>query len=340
MHQKLEVTVGDKGILSFNLKDVSQDLYWINIDGNQACTVDYNMSPKILTEIDYTCNSQVYGKIGISATFANNLCPDYLVQSTKQEKFTGDASLGIPNVEVGGGGAYAIYSFDEAYVDAKKKEAEAQYSDITGWKTRQRLRYMLIPGDDKGQKIAKFTIVTVKETYEVALPLEETDPKNPSLNKDNSLDTNAFQAKKVESVSGESNIDPNTTIGYPDLYGNRINRPTSVYNIFNLNDSNSIQVAFRKAVRQTRGHDMSGKVMKYTDSGAIFQPESGVGGPQDLDIFSGNGTLFTDMDMWHCYKGVVIGGKGYIKEQEPTPFCKMMNEMEFRAFYGLSLIHI
>ena len=145
---------------------------------------------------------------------------------------------------------------------------------------------------------------------------------------------NAFQAKKVESVSGESNIDPNTTIGYPDLYGNRINRPTSVYNIFNLNDSNSIQVAFRKAVRQTRGHDMSGKVMKYTDSGAIFQPESGVGGPQDLDIFSGNGTLFTDMDMWHCYKGVVIGGKGYIKEQEPTPFCKMMNEMEFRAFYG------
>jgi hypothetical protein len=330
MHQKLEVTVGDKGILSFNLKDISQDLYWINIDGNQACTVDYNMSPKILTEIDYTCNSQAYGKLGIAQTFANNLCPDYLFQSTRQYNFTGNASLGIPNVEVGGGGSFAIYSFDEAYIDAKKEEAEAQYPDITGWKTRQRLRYMLIPGDNKGQKISKFTIVTVKETYEVALPLEETDPKNPSLNKDNSLDTNPFSAKRDDGDPETSN----DRIGYPDFYGRKSNRPTSVYNIFNLNDSDSIQVMFRKAVRQTRGHDMSGKVMKYTQNGSIYQPETGVGGPQDLDIFSGNGTLFTDMDMWHCYKAVVKGGTGYIEEQEPTPFCKMMNEMEFRAFYG------
>lgn len=330
MHQKLEVTVGDKGILSFNLKDISQDLYWINIDADQACTVDYNMSPKILTEIDYTCNSQAYGSLGIAQTFANNLCPDYLFQSTRQYNFTGNASLGIPNVEVGGGGAFAIYSFDEDYVNMKKEEAEAQYPDITGWKTRQRLRYMLIPGDDKGQKISKFTIVTVKETYEVALPLEETDPTNESLNKDNSLDVVTFQPDKDDRTGEPVLLQP----GLPDFSGRRAGRPANVYNIFNLNDSNSIQVAFRKAVRQTRGHDMSGKVMRYTENGSIYQPETGVGGPQELDIFSGNGTLFTDMDLWHCYKAVVKGGTGYLEEQETTPFCKMMNEMEFRAFYG------
>ena len=108
---------------------------------------------------------------------------------------------------------------------------------------------------------------------------------------------------------------------------------TRVYNIFNLDNTSSLKVQFRKIPRQLRGVDLSNTVQRYGRAGLYRQTNAAnPPGPTEVDIISGEGSLNNDFYIWKC-----IERNRTTKQAEDSTlpdFLKLQNEMAYRAFYG------
>lgn len=310
------VTTNSDNSLSISYQDVGNDLYWINIDANQSCSVAGDMSPKILIKTKYRCSSGAFNIANIQMSVSNNICPDFILGT-----FLGDTANGV-NENFKSEVQNYTYEFSESYAETQKAYYESLYPSIKGWKTELRERVIRFNSDNINTSTGILeTILYIEETYLVAIPLEETitDPnefKTKLEYNDHSIDVESFQGR---------------TIGLVDTEGQGVGRPTKVVNIFNLDNINTLKVNFKKIIRQTRGHDLSGTIFRYGSFSTYRQTNAAQPpAPTDIDVTSGQGSLFGDLHLWHCYKVE----DGLFKKDEVSPFLKLQNEMEFRSAYG------
>lgn len=310
------VTTNNDGSLSVSYQEVGNDLYWINIDANQSCSVAGDMSPKILIKTKYRCSSGAFNISNIQMSVSNNICPDFILGT-----FPGDTADNINETFKSEVQNYT-YEFSDSYAQSQKGYYESLYPSIKGWKLENRERVIRFNSDNINTSTGIMeTILYIEETYWVALPIEDTitDPeefKTKLEYNDHSIDIESFQGRRI---------------GLVDTDGQGVGKPTKVVNIFNLDSTNSLMVNFKKVIRQSRGHDLSGTVFRYGSFSTYRQTNAAQPpGPTDIDVTSGQGSLFGELHLWHCYK--VEDGK--FKKDEVSPFLKLQNEMEFRSAYG------
>lgn len=311
------------GSLSIQEDVIGDDNYWINIDTEQFCSVADEMTPKVLVKTEVLCIPILrLGFVGLPPD--HNICPAF---------GWGNASSngGYAESFNGNGNAY-VYAFDDTAVQAKKSELESQYPSIAGWGKSNRTRIMYAYGDSLDFKTKNAsTVIRITEEYEIALPVEETIDSNwhtnPALYNDHTIDIDP------SALSGSSG----KPLGY---IGNEGSHPGKVINIFNLDNTDTLKVNFRRIPRMIRGKDRSGQVQRIDKYGNRYpSPEpSSFGGtlnagslmPIDIDITDGN-YMINDMYAWHCFRKDKNGK--FIPESVPDYF-KLLNEMEFRGFFG------
>lgn len=114
-----------------------------------------------------------------------------------------------------------------------------------------------------------------------------------------------------------------------DGNGGRTGKPTRVHNIFNLDDTTSLKVKFRKMPRQIRGIDLLGTVFRYGKNGLYRQLNPG--NPiVPIDMGSSEHQI-NNLYVWECLQKAT---NGTLEKTSVPDFFKVMNEMMFRAFYG------
>ena len=113
-----------------------------------------------------------------------------------------------------------------------------------------------------------------------------------------------------------------------DYTGGRDTKPSRVHNIFNLDDVGNLFVQFRKIPRMIKGVDYRNTVYRYGVNGSVFRPIVGEVPPVEVATDSSLNNLFY---YWQCLQR---NEKGEWKYANLPDFYKILNEMEFRGFFG------
>jgi hypothetical protein len=283
-------------------ENISDNYYWINIDPKQSISIAEEMRPRILKSIKYRCQSvnAAFSAVGVGAQVLdfNNVCPDFLSLGTiagSNSDFTIDD------------GAYKL---KQNILDAKKTEWELKGASY-GWKDQIITRRFRVNSDKNIKNIIENTdfLVEAEEIYEVAqTAIENGGP--------------------LEGDDGSADI---VLGGLLDSNGSR-NGATRVYNIFNLDDTASLKVQFRKAPRSMRGIDAIGTVLRYGEN-ISYRPQNRP--PLDpLDIFGVDRpeSLINNFYQWKCLQK--NPSNNMINDASTPDFFKLLNEMIFRTFFG------
>jgi hypothetical protein len=289
--------------LNIEYEKVSDNYYWINIDPKQSCSIAEEMRPRILKSIKYNCRptnpSQSTG--GVPLSTLNNICPDpNPINGAEHDNFTIEASVGQTS-----------YIFKEEFIEQEK--IKWRQKKVTEWTEQQLERKFRINGDKNITSFAnnEELLIEVTETYYVAI--EPT----PSLAKND--------------FSGDARGDLLNGIDRAQMVG----KPTRVYNIFNLDDINNLQIQFRKVPRLMRGIDFIGTVLRYGENSSYRPQRSGGAGSiiNPTDIFNSRPeSLINNFYQWKCYQKNPTTQK--IDEAQMPEFFHLLNEMIFRAFFG------
>lgn len=320
---EIVVNQNSNGSLTTQENVIGDDNYWINIDTEQFCSVADEMTPKVLVKTRVECIPIIQvNNVPIPAD--HNICPAFAQGSaSSQGGYTESYNGQITHFE---------YTFDAAAIEAEKQNIQSNYSSIAGWKSSGRTRIMYAFGESLDTRTNYVSsVLRITEEYQIAVPIEETIDSNwhtnSSLYNDHTID-----------------IDPaalSTSSGSPLGYIGNEGRPGKVINIFNLDSTNTLKVNFRRIPRSIRGRDRSGQVQRIDKYGNRYaSPEASMGFagnvdsgsliPQDIDIADGK-YLINDMYAWYCFRK---DKDGTLQPETVPDYFKLLNEMEFRAFFG------
>lgn len=338
----------------------SSDYYWINIDPKQTCTLANEMNPRVLVSTKYKC----YYSYSNSITFPvnNNVCPRFATGGgTGFLEGIIDSIFGRTSnndEEIDAGGTEFTYTINQEDIDQQKSDLETKYSQISGWETVNIERVFTVNNDSDiaASKAGIFIpfediIVEAIETYEVAIPWHKNADTFPGeLMDDGSADgvditDSASTGGTADSGSqnpidgtNEDSASPNTfstlanqylsRVGLMDYTGSRNMEPNRVYNIFNLDEIQNLKVQFRKIPRMIKGVDFRNTVYRYGLGGSIFRPIVGEIPPIEVATNSSLNNLFY---YWQCLQRDQYGDWKYTTLPD---FYKLLNEMQFRGFYG------
>jgi hypothetical protein len=289
------------GALSVNYEDVSDNYYWINIDPKQSCSLAEEDCPKVLVKTTYKCG---YAN-AVSSPINNNICPGNFMGGSKEPTSGGDVNIGIGSSPGGlnGSDMVAIYEIPEAIVNQQKQDYQSKYSNIK-WKKNHIIERTFFVNDD-AEVGSQDLVVRTTEVYELAVPISSDSFKNDE--------------------SADSDPDKNGLLSV----GGGSSRPlTRVYNIFNLDDQQTLKVRFRKVPRQVRSIDLYTTVHKYGTSGTDFRPNSSFEAPPELTVGQALNNYFY---IWQCLQK---DKNNRLKETTTPPFLQLQNEMLYRAFFG------
>lgn len=332
--------VNENGSISLIENNIGNDYYWINIDSEQFCSVADDMTPKVLVETKVSCIPTIYAGliVQIPQAFDNNICPAFAQGSASRE--TDDAESYEGDI------LKFTYKFDEAHIGTIKNEIMNEFPSIKGWKRGDRTRVIYGYGPSLNSNTNYVShVIEIREIYDVAIPLEETIDSDwhttPGLYNDHTIDIDPDAVQvAIEDSEGGFNFDDGSAffnngkpLGYISFLGRR-SRPGKVVNIFNLDDTNTLKVNFRKIPRSIRGKDFYGQIKRYDQFGnKASSPQASLGSPLvPIDIGeNGEDVLLNDMYAWHCFRKDRDGK--LIQESVPDYF-KILNEIEFRSFYG------
>lgn len=311
----------------------NQNYYWINIDPKQSCSLSEELRPKVLKSTKYSCaflNPNIDSTIVNSVN--NNICPRDV---TTKVKDGGDENLKLDSNPSFGtdfplGQTYGYY-IPQNKIDQEKKRLQDKYPSIAGWRQQSITRafYMNSTADIVDVASNPDYVIYVYETYDIALPKEHTIPLTESLKQgifknDGSVDINFIQGWSEGCGSSPGGI------GLLDSFGFRNKGPSRLCNIFNLDDTSTIRVKFRKIPRVSRGIDFLGSIFRYAPRSQYRQKNTG--NPlQPKETTVGQGSLNNHMYLWECLE--LDKDSKLIKTDLPD-LMKIMNEMTFRAFYG------
>jgi hypothetical protein len=288
---------------------MSDNYYWINIDPKQSCSLAEDVSLKILKKTTYTCSyaNGLFNNVGLELVPNNNICPSKIVASEGKEQITSRVNS-------------VTYTIPTPVVEDKKRF----YNDRNySWKEYTIERRFMINNDITPDGLPTQDILVVaRETYDLAIP------PNENFN-DGSADINDVANSDC---SPPCRCGGNTNgKGLVAMFGpaaSRIGKSTRVYNIFNLDNINTLKVQFRKVPRQIRGIDYNTTVHKYSSDGGTFRPLISVDTPTEI---SSGETLNNNFYCWECLQA--SQGKMVIQSSIPD-FLKLQNEMIYRAFFG------
>ena len=297
------------------------NFYWINIDPKQSCTLASEMNPRVLTKTEYNCRYAYSDSFTFPAN--NNVCPRFANGSTG---FGTPGTIDGSDEHLDAGGVDFTYSVPIWIVNEQKKKIEEENpGKIEGWTTIQIERVFTVNNDSdiKAAKGGVFIpsqdiIVEAVETYEVALPKQKG---YYSMSDDGSAD------------GVDKSTDPDVTtprLGLMDYTGGRDRTATRVYNVFNLDMTDELQVQFRKIPRMIKGVDYRNTVYRYGVAGSAFRPLVGEVAPVEVSTDSSLNNLFY---YWQCLQRNTVGEWKYT--DLPDTF-KLFNEMMFRGFFGSS----
>lgn len=326
--QKANIVVNSDKSLSITYEKVSDDYYWINIDPKQSISIAEEMRPKVLKSIKYICSNTnpAFNTGGVDISDFNNICPDWL----RVDGLEND----IMTVQADSQGT--TYSFKEDFITTQKESWEDR---IWGWKTQTIERRFRINADQSipGRGIDRTNsevLVTAIETYEVALDQIEGGIKN-------AIDAGLSKTEAIELLIEEglmkNDFSGDIYGGLKDGIGNFVSKPSRVYNIFNLDDTNELKVQFRKAPRSMRGIDAIGTILRYGEN-MSYRPQSRP--PLDpLDAWGIGRTesLINNFYQWKCLQKDPLAtpdSGGSLVEAKTPEFFKLLNEMVFRNFFG------
>ena len=321
---------GTPGPIYVKLNDINQNLYWINIDPKQSCSIAEEMCPKILKSTTYNCIPLTETTLFIHAN--NNICADFLAMQKTKIEDGGEVNIEIANPFGNFYRGYR-YSVPTEIIESQKTAIQAKYPSVFGWTEFVRHRTFNINTDKNLDGIwngPRDIQVKVEEVYYIGLPEHMMSTTFIPSKTDSSADS--------QSVPGIDTCLPNGPgglKGFGLLTAQNTRVPyTRVYNIFNLDDTNFLKVQFRKVPRQLRGVDLSNTVYRYGKAGPYRQTNFGnPPSPTELDIVSGEGSLNNDFYIWKCVEKDIVTKQARASTSLPE-FLQLQNEMAFRAFYG------
>ena len=312
-----------------NLSGVNDNLFWINIDPKQSCSIAEEMCPKVLKSTTYNCIPLTETTIFVHAN--NNICTDFLAKPQTQIDDGGVVDVKITNPV---GNSYRGYQYviPTGVVETQKAALKTTYPSIYGWAKFTRHRTFNINTDKNLDAVwngARDILVNVEEEYDIGLPEHMASHSYIPTTTDLSADAQFVSGIPICSPAG-----PGGLAGSGLLTASNSRVPyTRVYNIFNLDNTDTLKVQFRKIPRQLRGVDLSNTVYRYGRAGAYRQTNPGnPPSPSELDISSGEGSLNNDFYIWKCIERD-YGTNKAIDTTLPD-FLKLQNEMAYRAFYG------
>jgi|688.fasta_scaffold00279_27 hypothetical protein len=305
-NQNSNNTVGE-GSLSITYEDISDNYYWINIDPKQSCSIAEEDCPKILIKTQYVCG---YANAA-SGPLDNNICPGNMLAGGQIPVSGGAVSLGAGSIPGGlfGSDMRITYEIPQVTIDKQKQEYETKYPNIK-WKTNHIVERTFFVNDDFAAGTQDL-VVRATETYLLAVPCHIKTDNNP-------IPTSCYKNDGSADVSK----------GLAGPFGSRQNTLTRVYNIFNLDDQNTLKVRFRKVPRQVRSIDYYTTVYKYGSAGTEFRPNSSFESPPELNIGQSLNNYFY---VWQCLQK---DQNNQLQYSTTPDFLKLQNEMLYRAFFG------
>ena len=125
---KNEIVKNSDSSLSVKYNSVNDDVYWINIDPKQGCSLAYEELPKILKKVTYKC----FPVVGVIMDFdAINICPRYILPPGFYEgKIKTDGDEIFEN-----DGDTFVYSITEDKIETWKKGYQNTYGIVDDqWK--------------------------------------------------------------------------------------------------------------------------------------------------------------------------------------------------------------
>jgi len=317
------------GPIFIKLSGINDNLFWINIDPKQSCSIAEEMCPKVLKSLIYNCLPLTETTLFNNPN--NNICPGFLLRNLE--------GGGVVNLDYDRDNVFNNrftsyhYTIPSGTIQAQKQALEEQYPSINAWAEFTRYRTFNINSDQNFDKVwngPRDLLVKVQEIYDIGLPEHMTSIQGftPSVN-DGSADYVEATGLELCPPLGPGAIRGS---GLLTAQGKRVPL-TRVYNIFNLDDTTSLKVQFRKIPRQLRGVDLSNTVYRYGRAGVFRQTNpANPPGPTETDIVSGEGSLNNQFYVWQCIEKNAATKKADISTL--PNFFKLQNEMAYRAFYG------
>lgn len=299
--------------------------YWINIDPKQSCVLDFASNPKVLESTEYNCIRANESLLNAAVTVAadNNVCPDFAAKERVPQfpsEPIGDEGFSINNRKY-------KYMIPFNTVETQKNSFVSQYPAITGWTTFTKERYFNINADNSLGFEGQGTEITVQSTEKYLIP----QINNTLSGNDMSADIAAVEGIPV----CQTNLGSPGGSGLlgPDYTTSRVGKSTRVQNILNLDNTNSIEVQFKRVPRLLRGCDLLGTIYRYGNR-SLFRQQSSSNPrvPFEVDGIGMNGPLNNILYCWVCLQQSSIDNK--LRYANLPPFLQHQNEMMFRSFFG------
>lgn len=333
----------DNNVNIYNVDySINHNLYWINIDPKQSCGIAEELRPKVLTKTITTCSFLDPNLQGQEGSIDNNICYQSAYSRTPESGTIHNISFddGIPIIDFRQT-LPVVYEIPQETILKNKDELMKKYPSIADWKEQRIFRSFYMPITKQiNQDYTQNYIVFVEEHYDVAVPAEhnlEVEDALKNFANDYSADVNR--------MAGISAGQPECTLGSPGGLGlltelsagsvsedsaTRNGHPTRVYNIFNLDDTNTLKVKFRKIPKILRGVDFLGTIYRYGVT-SQYRQETLIQPLQPLQTTIGQGYLFNFPYLWKCYE---YDENNFIQESSIPAILQMMNEITYRAYMG------
>jgi len=312
------ITDALRGSIRIIYQPINTEHYWINLDPTQSTFIDFESNPKILTETRYTCT--LANPIDIlTPTINNNICPFF---------FGTDGPVGkTANIEESyeqSSPGNIKYVIDPDLIEQQKQKLQSQFTQIMGWKKFTKERYFNINGDETND-ISPNLEITVKSEEDYLIPV-------------------TVPSQKTSDLSGDSNFVPGippcqTNYGSPggsgliDSNGVRVEFPTRIMNICNLDNTNQIEVSVKRIPRLLRGVDLLATIYRYGLKSLYRQANLATPRiPNDVDSIGVGGSINNSLYYWYCFQR-----DPYTKQLQSASipqFFQLQNEMIFRSFFG------
>lgn len=256
----INITKNEDGSLNIYEK-TNQNLYWINIDPEQGCSIDKDRTPKILKKVEYQC--LIYNDL-ISSN-VDSICPETSVPdllSGEDETFR----------DVGAGRTIKYELSEQSIADTKAKYPKLQWPENDNINhIVERTFFLDLQGSERAQGVTA--------TYSYICPI---GPSEPDIEPDGSV-TN------------------------------------KIYNIFNLDDTDTLHVDFKRIPRLLRNKDTQFDMYEPNNFGELTKSiYPAPGGPIDGSF-----------RVWKC-----IDTKTGKYVEPYNPYYYWLNEMIFRTYFG------
>jgi len=324
---KIELIINNDGSISINYVNNTNNMYWINIDPKQSCSIAEELRPRVLKSIQYICSpvNPLQTTAGTPLIGGTSICFDINRGNlTSGAGITDESDVDFV-VDKGTAGANIKYNIKENIINEKKQEYEKQ-GYTYGWREQRFTRYFRTYSNSNMNPAVGNPeyLVECIEVSDIALTRSEAFVSSRQTGQ-------SYQEEGPEMVQAGITRDDGS-------YDASRNNPTRVYNIFNLDNVDNLLVQFRKIPRLQRGIDKAYTVLRYGELSSYRQQRAGDPiAPKDSFGTDTGGLPSTNslnniFYQWECFQKNPQTNQ--IEKAITPDIFSLLNEMTFRTFFG------